>query len=194
MWTTVLFSRLKKFPCLAVAAFVAIEEVIADHCDRRNTSSIAPAGHGRRAVGGVAIAMKVDEEVSFHPGVGSVEIKAVILAVHNHVVNEMNDRRRPITAGEVNDVTVANRATEKVVDKNAVSPGFDSTSAVSRFEFLCSMREVTIAHYKRGTVERYVLMFGREKVQVIQKHGPAARMNRRCAVEFNISESDSRFR
>jgi len=112
--------------------------------------------------------MKVHEDVAFDPGVGAVEVPAVVVALFDDVVDKMNDRLRTIAAGEIDDVGVAVCSAKIITAENAVAARFDAAGAVGRFERRGGAREMTVADDEGGIVERNVLVSGFAEIEMIQ--------------------------
>src|SRR5690348_7240926 len=90
--------------------------------------------------------MNVHQNIPFNPGVGPIEIKTVILAHFDHIVDKMNNWLRAVSTGEVDNVGIPDCPTEIITPKNAVPARLDSTSAVRRLEFGGGLWKMTIAH------------------------------------------------
>src|SRR3954463_9561224 len=102
--------------------------------------------------------MLMEKDVALDPGVGAIEIPTIIRSAFDDVIDEMNDRLRPLVAGEIDDVGIADGAAIVISAKNAVPTGFDAAGAVIRFELSGPGRKMTMAHDVRRAIERDILM------------------------------------
>ena len=83
-----------------------VKEVVEDRPVGILADHVHSAGDRAPGVEGVVrpprIPVHVHEDVPLDPGVGAVQIQAVVARAIEHVVDELQDRARPLAAGEVN--------------------------------------------------------------------------------------------
>src|SRR5436190_1995564 len=94
----------------------------------------------------------MQEDVPFDPGVRAIKIKLVIAAAGEDVVDELNDGRRAVAAGEIDHVIVANGRAENVSNENAPAAALDAAGSVDRFEGRAGIGKDAIADDERRAV------------------------------------------
>ena len=65
--------------------------------------------------------MEVHDNIALDPGIGGVEIDAVITAAEEDVVDKSADGARKLSTGEIDDVVVAGGCAEDVAFKEGVA-------------------------------------------------------------------------
>ena len=125
--------------------------------------------------------MAVQEDVAFNPGVCAIEIEFVIAATGEDVVDELNDGRRAVAAGEINDVVVAHGQAEKVPDENAASAALDAAGPMHRLECSRGVGKHAIADDEGRAVHVNVRRAGVAEGEVIEMHRARRHLETGCA-------------
>src|SRR5204863_1721721 len=92
---------------LGGCGLIAVVKEVADDGDLRGVAAVVAAADGARGIGRTVL-VAMQEDVPFNPGVRAIEIKLVIAAAGENVVDELNDGRRAVAAGKIDHVIVAN--------------------------------------------------------------------------------------
>ena len=50
--------------------------------------------------------MAMEENVAFDPSIGPIQINQIIATADEHVVQQLEDRPRPLATGEIEDVVI----------------------------------------------------------------------------------------
>src|SRR5206468_2861846 len=97
--------------------------------------------------------VQVQEDVALDPGIGAVEIEAVVVAAGDNIFDEMDDRVRAIAAGEIDDIIVAGGLAEEVAQEQAVPVAADALGAMARLKRRRGSREIAVADDEAGAVQ-----------------------------------------
>src|SRR5205814_5241834 len=114
-----------------------VEEIVEDGPVGVLANEIDPAGDGAGGIQGVIgtgrIAMDVHEDIPFDPGVGGVEVEAIVGSAIEDVVDELEDGARAIAASEINGVVEAPGVAEIVIAEDAIAASGNAVDAVEGF-------------------------------------------------------------
>ena len=155
-----------------------VEEIVDDRPFAELAGHVGAAGDGaggiERVVRAVGVAVGVQEDVAFNPGVRAVEVEMIIARAVEDVVDDLENGTGPLAAGEVNGVIEAVGAAEVIVAENAVAAGRNAVHAVqhlrrARREGIS--REDRVLDDEGAFIERDVLHGGRVRPDaVIDEH------------------------
>ena len=135
--------------------------------------------------------MRVQEDVSLDPRIRAVEVEQVVIAAHEDVVDDLENRARSIAAGEVERVIVALDLAPEVARENAAPARLDAARAVDRLEAPRGGREETVLDDERCTIEREVLARGVAEAQVIEERGAVRDFNGGVRVSIEVRVGDA---
>ena len=155
----------EEVPLLCCGGIIAIEEQVAnDRHLRRSAGVIAPRNCGR-TVRGVAVLVRVKENVAFNPGVGAIQIEDIVRGSAEHVIVELDNGLPviPVSAGKIHDVVIPAGRAEETIPHDSMTPCFDAAGAVHEFKRRAARRKVAMADDERAIIEGYVLMAGRSE-------------------------------
>ena len=95
----------------------------------------------------------MQKDVALDPCVGAIEIQLVVRRATEHIVDEMNDRPRPIAAREIDHVIVGDWFSEEVALENSMPAALDAAGPVHEFKTRRRVREHAILHNERGAID-----------------------------------------
>jgi hypothetical protein len=112
--------------CVEVALFrrnsiIAVKDQITDDGQLGGIAAVVAARDCGRTVRRRTVSMHMHKDVAFDPSVRSIEVQTVVLRAAEHIIDKMHDWTRPVPAGEIDDIVVANYAPKKFREKNSVS-------------------------------------------------------------------------
>jgi len=111
-----------------------VEQVVQNGPVRILADKVHAAGNSAGGVDGLIgpqrIAMDVHENVPLDPGVGAVEVQAIVARAVKDVIDNLQNRAGPIAASEVDGVVEAPGVPEIVVAEDPVTPGVNAVDAV----------------------------------------------------------------
>src|SRR5262249_35823991 len=167
--------------------------------DFRGLPAVVATGNCSGTVRCVAVSVNVQENISFDPPVGAVEVEAIVLPSAENVLDEVNDRLAgAVSAGKIHDVIVTEGAAKKVSQKNAVATAFDPARSMHRLELSRRSRKQAMADDERRSIYVNVRRGGVAEGQMIEKRCARgdldARRPGRVRVELEMREDDAGLR
>src|SRR4051794_1888611 len=158
-----------KVPAFTHGKMVDVESEVAHDRDLGSVPGIVAPAHATGSVGR-AILVGMDKNIVLHPGVGPVEIEDVIAGAHKDVVDEMNDRARPIAAREIDHVVIADWTAKKVPGKNPMSATLNAAVAMDHLEPPRRVRKHTILDHEGSIIDMDVGSARISKSKMIEEH------------------------
>src|SRR6266700_4652917 len=126
-----------KIALLGIGGLVAIIHDISNDSNLRRLCAgaagvtggidVIAAADGAGGIRCAGVRVQMQENIAFDPGVGPINVKAVIVAANDDVADELNDGAGALAAGEIHDVTVAVGFSEKVAQEQTVAVGPNTT-------------------------------------------------------------------
>src|SRR5207249_8616749 len=98
------------------------------------TDEIDTAGNSARGIQRVVtppgIAMHVHEHVALNPGISAVQIEAIVAGAIEYVVDDLQNRTRPVAPGKIDGVIESPGVPEIVVAENAIAAGGNAVDSM----------------------------------------------------------------
>ena len=113
--------------------------------------------------------VRVHENVSFHPGIGAVEVQNIIARANKDVVEKLHYRPRPVASREIHDVVVADRHPKEIVQENPLPSRFYPTGSMDQLKLSGGAGKYTVLDNEGGAVQREVLLGSVPKREMIEE-------------------------
>ena len=91
----------KEIPLLGIARFVTVINDVPDDGDLRGVAAVTSAADRAGGIGGAVVPMLVTKDIALDPGIGAVEVPAIIVATADDIANKMHDGIAALAAGEI---------------------------------------------------------------------------------------------
>src|ERR1041384_1974543 len=121
--------------------------------------------------------MRMEKDIVLDPGIRAIEVKNVVAGAVEDVVDEVDDGRRAIAAGEIDDIIIADGDPKEVTDKNSVTTGLDSAGTMHQLEPTGRIGKDTILNDEGGAIDMDVGGGGIAKGEVIEENRAAAHLD-----------------
>ncbi len=114
-----------------------VEKIVDDRPIGVLANEIDAPGNGATGVQSVVrprrVAMNVHENISFEPGVGAIEVEAIVRRTVENVVDELENGAGPVAARKINGVVEAPCVPKIVVAEDAIAARRNTVNPVEAF-------------------------------------------------------------